>query len=129
MRKAVPFFCTIVALPVGLSKASWCPDFSQKTTYFMALQCVSDGPLMLIIIRRFLMGQTVSRLGTIVFYRFIWLKPRSEAANNMGRIFNVCSSVGLWVMNLRRSGRSLRSRSKARSRGQKKKLGVQPPTK
>jgi len=70
--------------PVGLSKAPCFPDFSQAITYFLAFQNLRGGPLMLNI-KRSLTRSTASLFRKLVWWRFIWLNPLSQAADKIGK--------------------------------------------
>ena len=78
----------LLDLPMGLSQAPCHPDFSHDNTYFLAFQSLRQGPFMLII-SKLLMVMIARRSRTAVWWRFIWLNPRSQAADDTGRISRV----------------------------------------
>ena len=90
----------LLDLPVGLSQAPCRPDFSHDNTYLLAFQSLRQGPFMLII-SKLLMVMIARRFRTAVWWRFIWLNPRSQAADDTGRILRVWTkSNNLAVMAL-----------------------------
>ena len=85
--------------PVALSRAPCLPDFIQESTYFFAFHFSSGGPLMLIIMRLLTFG-TSNLFLELVWCRFIWLNPRSHAADEIGRTFSISKKSASFELRL-----------------------------
>ena len=92
------------------SKAPGFADCSQLTTYLVAFQCLNGDPLISTIIKSLTESASNLFLGA-VWYKFIWLNPRSHSVDDMGStssnvisLFNLTpttpSSCTLWNLSL-----------------------------